>query len=196
MNEESFINHAGGHVERARILIEQDRYALAESELRHHILDEPEDATAHALLALTLSQQNKHREAVESARHGIHLAPMFPYVHYILAHVYNQQDQLDGAEKAINEAIRLDPEEADYFALLSNVKLRRRRWQEALEAAETGLYFNSEHVGCINLRAMALNQMGMSDEAAVAIEGALSVEPENALTHANRGWQELHRGNY
>jgi tetratricopeptide (TPR) repeat protein len=196
MNEESFSNPTGGHIERARVLIEQDRFALAESELRRHILNEPEDAMAHALLALSLSEQKKHREAVESARRAIHLAPMLPYAHYVLSYVYNQQDQLDGAEKAIDEALRLDPEDADYFAMLSSIKLQRRRWQEALDAAQRGLYFNSEHVGCINLRAMALNQMGMSDEAAAAIEGALSVEPENALTHANRGWQEVHRGNY
>ena len=196
MNEESLFNHTSGHLERARVLMEQDRYALAESELRRYILTEPEDAMAHALLALALSAQNKHREAVESARKGIHLAPVLPYAHYVLAYVYTQQDRLDEAEKAINEAIHLDPEEADYFAVLSSVKLQRRRWQDALEAAERGLYFNSEHVGCINLRAMALNQMGLADEAAVAIEGALSVEPENALSHANRGWQEVHRGNY
>jgi tetratricopeptide (TPR) repeat protein len=196
MNEEHFINHTGGHVERARILIEQDRHAQAESELRRYILTEPEDVMAHALLALALSEQNKHKEAVESAHRAIHLAPTFPYAHYILAYAYNQQDRLDEAERAIGEAIRLDPEDADYFAVLSSIKLQRRRWQEAREAAERGLYFNSEHVGCINLRAMALNQMGLSDEAAVAIEGALSVEPENALSHANRGWQEVHRGNY
>lgn len=196
MNEEPIINQAGGHVERARVLIEQDRFALAESELRRHILAEPDDATAHAMLALTLSGQKKHREAVESARRAIHLAPLLPYAHYVLAWVYDRQDRLGEAEAAINEAIRLDPEDADYFAVLSSIKLQRRRWQEALEAAETGLYFDSGHVGCINLRAMALNQMGLADDAAVAIEGALSFEPENALTHANRGWQEVHRGNY
>lgn len=196
MNEESFINYTGGHIERARVLLEQDRHALAESELRRHILNEPEDVMAHALLALALSEQNKHREAVESARRAIHLAPMFPYAHYVLAYVHNKQEQLAGAENAIREAIRLDPEEADYFAMLSSINLQRRRWHDALEAAQRGLYFDSEHVGCINLRAMALNQMGLSDEAAVALEGALSVEPENALTHANRGWQELHSGNY
>jgi tetratricopeptide (TPR) repeat protein len=197
MNEEFLVNNnTGGHVARARVLIEQDRFALAESELRGHILAEPDDATAHAMLALTLAGQKKLREALESARRGIHLAPMLPYAHYILAWVYDQQGRLGEAEAAISEAIRLDPEDADYFALLSSIKLERRRWQEALEAAETGLYFDSGHVGCINLRAMALNQMGLADDASVAIEGALSVEPENAFTHANRGWQEAHRGNY
>lgn len=197
MNEEFAIGGgAGGHIERARVLMEQERHELAERELRRHITAEPDDATAHAMLALCLSEQKKHKAAEESARRAVALAPAFPYAHYALAWVRNQADRLAEAEDAIAEAIRLDPEEADYFALLSSVKMQRRRWREALEAAERGLYFDAGHVGCINLRAMALNQLGLSDDAAVAIEGALSVEPENALTHANRGWQEVHRGDY
>lgn len=196
MNEEFSFNNTGGHIERARVLMEQERHELAEAELRRHIMAAPDDASAHAMLAMCLSEQRKHREAVEAAQRGVHLAPNFPYAHYALAWVYHDQERLAQAETAINEAIRLDPEEADYFAVLSSIKMQRRRWQEALEAAERGLYFNSEHVGCINLRAMALNQLGLADDAAIAIEGALGVEPENALSHANRGWQELHRGNY
>ena len=196
MNEEFAINNAGGHIERARVLMEQERHELAEGELRRHILASPDDATAHAMLALCLSGQKKHKAAIESARRAVSLAPNFPYAHYALAWVCNNADRLAEAEQAIDEAIRLDPEEADYFAVLSSIKLQRRRWQEALAAAETGLYFEPEHVGCINLRAMALNHLGLEDEAAVAIEGALGVEPENALTHANRGWQEVHRGDY
>ncbi len=196
MNEEFVINNPGEHIERARVLMEQERHELAEGELRQHLLAVPDDSMAHAMLALCLSEQKKQREAVESARLSVHLAPTFPYAHYTLAWVYHNHDRLAEAETSINEAIRLDPEEADYFALLSSIKFQRRRWQEALDAAENGLYFNSEHVGCINLRAMALNQLGLSDDAAIAIEGALSVEPENALSHANRGWQEMHRGKY
>lgn len=197
MNEEFAIGGgAGGGFERARVLLEQERHELAERELRQYLLAEPDDAGAHAMLALCLAGQKKHRAAVESAQRAVHLAPGFPYAHYALAWVYDQADRLAEAEAAVNEAIRLDPEDADYFALLGSVKMQRRRWREALEAAERGLYFDASHVGCINLRAMALNQLGLRDDAAVAIEGALSVEPENAMTHANRGWQEVHRGDY
>lgn len=197
MNEEFVTGGgAGGHIERARVLMSQERHELAEGELRRHIMAEPDDATAHAMLALCLAEQKKHRAAVESAQRAVSLAPGFPYAHYALAWVYDQAERLAEAEASVGEAIRLDPEEADYFALLSSIKMQRRRWREALEAAERGLYFESEHVGCINLRAMALNQLGLADDAAIAIEGALSVEPENALSHANRGWQEVHRGNY
>jgi len=196
MNEESLHQPTGGHFARARVLLEQDRFAAAESELRRHVVAEPEDAVAHSMLALALSRQQKHREAVESARRAIHLAPALPFAHYTLATAYVEEGRLAEAEAAVGEAIRLDPEEADYFALMGGIKLDRRRWAEALEAAERGLRVDPEHVGCINLRALALNRMGLADEAAAAVESALGVDPDNALTHANRGWQEVQRGDY
>lgn len=197
MNEEfAGGQETGGRLDRASLLLEQERYELAERELRRLIAEQPDEASAHALLGLCLSEQKKHKAAAESAQRAVHLDPVYPYAHYALAYVYHNAERLHEAETTIGEAIRLDPEEADYYALLSSVKMQRRRWREALEAAERGLYFEPEHVGCINLRAMALNQLGLRDDAAVAVEGALSVEPENALTHANRGWQEVHRGRY
>jgi tetratricopeptide (TPR) repeat protein len=197
MNEEFIVNDSeGGHVGRARLLMERERWESAEGELRRHVGAEPDDAAAHAMLALCLSEQKKFKAAVEAARTGVHLAPDMPYAHYALAAVHHAHEDLREAQTSIEEALRLDPDDADYYALLSSVHLQRRRWNEALRAAESGLYIDPEHVGCINLRALALNQLGMSDEAAVAVEGALGVEPENALTHANRGWQELHRANY
>lgn len=197
MNEEFATGQeTGGRLDRASVLLEQERYELAERELRRLIAEEPGDVSAHALLGVCLSEQRKHKAAAESAQRAVHLDPTYPYAYYTLAYAYYNAERLNEAESTIGEAIRLDPEEATYYALLSSVKIQRRRWREALEAAERGLYFEPEHVGCINLRAMALNQLGQRDDAAVAVEGALNVEPENALTHANRGWQEVHRGRY
>ncbi len=51
-----------------------------------------------------------------------------------------------------------------------------------------------EHAGCLNLRAMALVQLGRKDEASRTLGSALADDPENALTHANQGWALLHRG--
>src|SRR5262249_16847114 len=60
--------------------------------------------------------------------------------------------------------------------------------------AESGLEIEAEHLTCANLRAMALNRLGREDEAGRALEDALAQDPENALTHANRGWTALQRG--
>ena len=50
-------------------------------------------------------------------------------------------------------------------ALLAKIHLQERRWRDALNAAEQGLQFNPEHVGCTNLRAMAMVKLGAKQEA-------------------------------
>lgn len=67
----------------------------------------------------------------------------------------------------------------------------QRRWQDALDAAEEGLRLDPEHAGCANLRAMALVKLGRRGEAGATIDSALAKDPENATTHANRGWTLL-----
>ena len=61
-------------------------------------------------------------------------------------------------------------------------------------AADRGLALDPEHANCLNLRAMALVQLGRKDEAARTLGSALADDPENALTHANQGWAYLHQG--
>ena len=90
----------------------------------------------------------------------------------------------------------MEPEDADYFALLAQIRLNRRNWPGALEAAETGLQFDAEHVTCTNLRAMALVKMGRKEEAGLTIDAALAKNPENSVTHANQGWTLLHAGDH
>jgi tetratricopeptide (TPR) repeat protein len=182
------------NLERALLLYQQSRHDMAEVELRQSLAAEPQNAYAHALLALCLAHREKFQEATEEARQSIHLAPDFPFAYYSLAHVLYDRNHFPVALNAINESIRLEPEDADYFALLSNIHLQERRWQDALNAAEQGLKFNPEHVGCTNLRAMAMVKLGRKAEAGATIDSALSKNPDNSLTHANQGWALLEQG--
>lgn len=182
------------HLQRALLLLDQGRHALAEGEVRQALGQDPNDAFAHAVLALALMGREKRAEATEAARQAIHLAPDFPYPHFALARVLYDRNDYAGARKSIEEAIRLDPSEADYLSLLAAIQVDERRWPAALEAAERGLQLDPEHVGCANLRAMALVRLGRKDEAGATIEAALAKAPEEATTHANMGWTLLQRG--
>jgi tetratricopeptide (TPR) repeat protein len=188
------ITTMSSHIERARLLINQSRYELATKELQKALADDPDDPVAHALMAVCLAEQKKFDQAYGEARQAATLAPDLPYTQYALAYVRYRQDLLLEAEQAINKAIQLDPWDADHFALLAQIKFQQRRWRDALEAAESGLEIEAEHLACANLRAMALNRLGREDEAGQALDDALAQDPENALTHANRGWTALQRG--
>ena len=86
------------------------------------------------------------------------------------------------------------PHDADFFALLGNIQFAQRDWPAALDAAEKGLDFDAEHVGCNNLRAMALTKLGRTAEAGATLASTLARDPEDPSSHANQGWNLLHEG--
>ena len=182
-------------LQRARLLYEQGRYPLAEEQLRQSLAQEPHDAYAHALLSLCLKHQERFKEATAEAQQAIHLAPDFAFAHYALASIWHVRNFETDALNAINEAIRLDATDPDYFALLAVLHYQESRWMAALKAAEQGLQFDAEHIGCNNLRAMALVKLGRREEAGATIDSTLARNPENSVTHANQGWAYLEQNN-
>lgn len=182
------------NLERGLLLYQQSRHELAEAELRQALAAEPHDAYAHALLGLCLVERKQFKPATDEAQQAIHLAPDFPFAHYALARVLYERNHYKEARAAVEEAIRLDAVDADYFSLLAAIHFDEKRWQEALNAAEQGLQFDPEHVGCTNLRAMAMVKLGRRAEAGATIDAALAKAPENAVTHANQGWTYLEKG--
>ncbi len=181
-------------LQRASVLSRQGRHELAARELRGYVAQEPDDAAGHALLAVTLTELEEWDEAEASARTAIGHDPELPLAHYALATVLLDRRRYDEAAATAREAIRLDPVDPDFHASLSAIELARRNWGEALEAAEEGLRFDAEHVGCNNLRAMALVRLGRKEEAGATIDGALARDPHDSHSHANMGWTLLERG--
>jgi tetratricopeptide (TPR) repeat protein len=183
-------------LQRGLLLLDQGRPGPAEAEIRRALALDPAAPLAHACLALCLAAQKKYAGAGEAAGQAVHLGPDLPFSHYVLARVAYDRDRYGDALAAITEAIRLDPADADQFALLAGIHFDERRWPDALHAAEQGLEVDAEHVGCGNLRAMALVKLGRTAEAGLTIDRTLAKAPENALTHANQGWTLLHRGDH
>lgn len=73
------------HYDRALLLYQQSRCDLAEQELHQALADEPNDARAHALLALCLCDRKDYPAAMREAEEAIHLGPDVPFTHYALA---------------------------------------------------------------------------------------------------------------
>jgi tetratricopeptide (TPR) repeat protein len=181
------------HLTRARLLLAQSRPADAERETLLALAAQPDDPSALALLALSRTDQQKNDGALTAARTAIGLAPDDAYLHYVHAFVLHRLDRDTEAHAAAQEALRLDPEEAENFSLLASIELARRNWPAALASAEQALALNPEHVNAANLRAMALVRLGRKEEATATVDHALHRAPDNAFSHANQGWNCLHR---
>ncbi len=180
-------------ISRAQLLIEQDRYLLAEEQLRLALAEGTETATAHALLALCLVERLEYDEATTEAQQAIHDAPDSALGFHVLAWIHFKQHRLKEAQATIEEAIRLEPWDAGHFSILASIEADRCRWTEALAAAEQGLACDPDHIRCNNLRAIALVNLGRKAEAGQSIQATLAKNPEDALTHANQGWTMLHQ---
>jgi tetratricopeptide (TPR) repeat protein len=183
------------HLERARLLLAQSRPADAETESMLALAQQPDNPQALAILALSRLGQSKREPALEAARQAVGLAPDEPAMHNIHAHVLHALDRHEEALRAAQEALRLDPADADHFTLLASIELARGKWPGALAAAEQALALNPEHVGAANLRAMALVRLGRKAEAMESVDYALDRAPDDAFSHANQGWNHLHRNN-
>jgi Tfp pilus assembly protein PilF len=180
-------------LERALLLLQQSRPADAEREVMLALAENPDSFQAHAYLALSRVDQDKPRDALAAADRAVALAPDAAFSHYVRALVLHRAGREKDALGAINEAIRLEPENETHFALLAGIHLGLRNWADARAAAEAGLALNPEDVQCANLRSMALVRLGLKAEAMETVDFALEREPDNALSHANQGWNCLHR---
>ena len=180
------------HLDRARLLMQQSRFELAEEQLRLSLAENSSDAESHALLSVCLRERTRFDEAEDEARQAIVNAPDEAFGFHALAAVQHQRGLLTEACETVQEALRLDPGNEHHWGLLAGIEYARYRWQDCLDAAIKGLECNADDVTCTNLQAMALVQLGRREEAGLTIEQALAHDPNNAVTHANQGWRLLH----
>lgn len=181
---------------RAALLLEHNRPAEAEKELRAYLARSPHDVRALMLLSHSLTVQDKDREAVEVARQAVGIAPDHDATHNQLARALFGQRDVKGARASAEEAVRLDPGDANNYGLLALILHHLNEHALALGIAEQGLSIDPEHLGCLNIRSAELAHMKRFAEADSSMEKALELDPENPYTHSNTGWALLRRGEH
>lgn len=179
------------------MLLQQHRYDLAERELRGILVEDPDLAEPHSLLAICIMQdESRLKEATDEAELAVGLEPDEPFGHYTLGHVWLARNRINEARQSAQLAIALDPYSAEYFGLLAKIELSNRSWQAALDAATSGLSVDPENSGCSHVRSIALERLGRSNEAVQSAREELSRSPESTMAHTALGWAALRSGNY
>jgi len=178
--------------ERARVLMfELRRPAEAEKVIREGLAASPGDAYLLCLLSHSLRRQGDAEGAAAEARAAAAAAPDWGYAHATVAWALEKTDAA-AAARAFAEAIRLQPDVAEYYAGLSQVRLNTGDYAVALAAADAGLRQDPRDVWCMNCRAIALRCLRRYAEAVEQLEAARSIDPVNAYTRTILGdvWRD------
>jgi tetratricopeptide (TPR) repeat protein len=116
----------GKHLDRADILLDLDKYELAEQELRQEIAENPDSDLAHGSLARCLiNQQQVGPETLTILEYALSLNAENDWLHYLLAIYWHIKGEFDRAQAAINVAIELDPNSERYFDILARILFDR-----------------------------------------------------------------------
>ena len=116
----------GKHLDRADILLDLDKYDLAEKELRQEIAENPDSDLAYGSLARCLINQRKlGAETIETIEYALSLNAENDWLHYLFAVYWHMKGEFNQAQKAIGVAIELDPNSPLYFDTLARILFDR-----------------------------------------------------------------------
>ena len=181
---------------RAELLRRQKRFKDAEKEVGVVLHSNPEDVEALIILGHCKIDTRQYDEAVTILKQCLEYDSNKDYVFYLLSFTYYQKSDNKTALSFLQEALSIFPYNAGYFALSAHILLDDKNYQKALEAADNGLMIDAENVSCLNARSSALFRLNQKDAAYETIHEALSIDPENYLTHTNYGWHHLEKGRH
>lgn len=183
------------HITRARILLDQRQYAMAEDQLRTAIGEHPEVSLLYTMLASCLMNLDRLKDAESACRRAIELEPDGDEGWYVLSLALSLRGKDRAAIEAANRAVDLDPSDPDNWWVLGVARMRQNELKAALEAAEHGLTLDAGADNLLLLRDRALAALGRPQAVEHARE-TLARDPESDVAHNNLGWALLHAGQH
>ena len=183
-------------LERARLLLSQGRTTDAKRELQQVLSKDPQNDIALSLFGQCLLEEKKTDEAITVFQQAIALEPENAYYFYLLGFAYYIKSDYVKAVEELTNAIRMNPYAAEFFGLLGHVHIGQLKYETALEKADEGLALDPENITALNARSIALNKLRRTDDAVETMKTTLSMDPDNAITHATVGWNFLEKGKH
>ena len=178
-------------LQQALLLVQQERYELAEQKLRLFLAESPNEPLAFSLLGECALQQKKYTEATDLAQQAVGLDPSNAYFYARLGHIWIERRYWKEAEQAIDQAIQLDPENGSWHSEQAYLLYHQNRFQDAIFAAERALALDPDDTQARNLRSECLRRLGHTEKSEEAMRGTLADDPQNAMSHAVLGWNLL-----
>ncbi|MGA7414711.1 MAG: tetratricopeptide repeat protein [Bryobacteraceae bacterium] len=171
------------------------RYREAEAEARLALAGDVNRATAWCTLAQALLGQDKHHGAEAAAARAIAEDPQQAHSYYLRAVVLRLMGRLPEAEASIRKAIEISPFIPFYFAELALILVTGKRTEEALAAVALGMKLDPESLILCQVHTRTLVQADCLWDARDSAVRALTIDPENAVSHIQMAEIEFRQNN-
>jgi tetratricopeptide (TPR) repeat protein len=175
------------HYAMGDVLMELEKYDLADGEYRKALLVTKDSWRGHAKLANALRLEGKLPEAIAEFHEALRIDPNIAQVHADLGLTLNSQRQATEAMTEYREAIRLDADSIDAHNGLAIVLASQRRTPAAVEEFKEIIRIDPELVVGHYNAAIALADMEMDAESAAELREVVRINPNHYNAHYNLG---------
>lgn len=163
-------------------------YNRALSLFQDVLTEQPDNATAHAQLAVCLMRMDRPFAAIQQTERALKADPELPLAHVAKAIVANALDDVAGAEAAVAEALRLDPGSTDALSMRCAIALGERDSAAARQAAEALLQLDPSSRDAHYFLSRAASMQRDHATAERHAREALRLEPNSDSAHEAIGW--------
>jgi tetratricopeptide (TPR) repeat protein len=178
---------AQARLERGRILLFQRRYAQAETELSLALAGDVDKTLALYWLAWAQMSLGRLHEAEATAARSIAENPERSEGYHVRAVIKRKQGHLAEAEAAARLALKKDSGTVEYRAELAWILVYRKKPEDALALVDQALQDAPQAVSLHRVRTDCLIQLRRLDDARQSARHTLSIDPEDATSHAQLG---------
>ncbi len=157
---------------------------------------EPVGARAMVNATLIYLQRNLPAAAMHLAQMAVGLYPQDALAHYGLGRVYEAQGKGQEAEAEYIQALFLDPAAKEPMARLVGDLLKRREFGRTQRLLSAALEKERTSAAHYNWMGITMQLQARYDDAKIAFQKAVELDPKNSEYRANQGALFLARGDY
>jgi Flp pilus assembly protein TadD len=137
-----------------------------------------------------------YKDAVDLFTRYTEKKPDNSFGHYMLGLSAWKDGRLDVAETEFQKSLTLDPTHQKSCLNLARVLIDGHRPTEALTVLDRAVAIDSTNSSVYRLKGNALNDLGRDDEAVVAYQSAIQLDPEDAWSMNNLAFIRIREGRY
>lgn len=166
-------------VEKARVLINLNRYQDAANEIKKGLQSFPYSTSLCCEMSRVLYCLDQYEEATKFAKSTLNLDPQYAHAYYLLAFIYSRKKKYKLAFEMIEKALYYEPENTLYLVKKGWILYSTEKIQQAMDVCMKVLQQDSNHQGALRLAAYIHTYEKAYQKAEQYYCKLLKLDPEN-----------------